>query len=65
VELGYNLSSRLTSKMGIKGARIYVNGYNIFTLTDVKYVDPEHPSGSYGYLYPLNKTYSVGLNVKF
>ena len=65
VELGYNFSSKLTSKIGIKGARIYVNGYNIFTITDVKYVDPEHPSSQYGYLYPLNKTYSVGLNVKF
>jgi TonB-linked SusC/RagA family outer membrane protein len=65
VELGYSLSPKLTSKIGIKGARIYVNGYNIFTITDVKYVDPEHPSSTFGYVYPLNKTYSVGLNVTF
>ena len=65
VELGYTIPSNFASKIGIKGARIYVNGYNIFTITDLKFVDPEHPSSSYGYLYPLNKTYSVGLNVKF
>jgi TonB-linked SusC/RagA family outer membrane protein len=65
VELGYSLPSTLATKIGIKGARIFVNGYNIFTITDIKYVDPEHPSSLYGYLYPLNKTYSVGLNVKF
>jgi len=65
LELGYTLPATLTSKIGIKGARAFVNGYNLLTITDLKYVDPEHPSATYGYLYPLNKTYSVGLNVKF
>ncbi|GAA4310817.1 TonB-dependent receptor [Mucilaginibacter gynuensis] len=64
-EFGYTFPTGWMSKLGIKGARIYVNGYNLWTLSDIKYVDPEHPSDTYGYLYPLNKTYSVGLNVKF
>jgi len=64
-EIGYTLPGAFLSQIGVKGVRIFVNGYNLFTITDVKYVDPEHPSGTYGYLYPLDKLYNVGLNVKF
>ncbi|MBD1385810.1 TonB-dependent receptor [Mucilaginibacter rigui] len=63
-ELGYSLSPGFAKKIGIKGARIFVNGYNILTFTGLKYLDPEHPSATYGYLYPLNKTFSLGVNVK-
>jgi TonB-linked SusC/RagA family outer membrane protein len=63
-ELGYSLSPGFAKKVGIKGARIFVNGYNILTFTGLKYLDPEHPSSTYGYLYPLNKTFSLGVNVK-
>ena len=65
LEIGYNLPGKMLSQIGVKGVRVFVNGYNLFTITDVKYVDPEHPSGTYGYLYPLDKLYNVGLNVKF
>ncbi|QXV65612.1 TonB-dependent receptor [Mucilaginibacter sp. 21P] len=63
-EIGYSLSPGAIKKIGIKGARIFVNGYNVLTFTGVKYLDPEHPSSTYGYLYPLNKTFSLGVNVK-
>ncbi|TAN14557.1 MAG: SusC/RagA family TonB-linked outer membrane protein [Chitinophagaceae bacterium] len=65
LEIGYSLPQNVLSHIGIKGIRIFVNGYNLFTITKLKYVDPEHPSGMYGYLYPLDKLYNVGLNVKF
>jgi len=61
VELGYTLP---TIK-GIKNLRVFVNAYNILTITKVKYIDPEHTDDTYGYLYPLNKSYSIGLNLKF
>ena len=64
-ELGYSLSPTLLRKTGIKGVRFFVSGYNLFTITKVKYVDPEHPSGTYGYLYPLDKLFNLGLNLKF
>lgn len=63
-EIGYSLSPNLLKSIGIKGARVFVNGYNLLTFTGVKYLDPEHPSDTYGYLYPLNKTFSLGVNVK-
>ena len=65
IELGYTLQPGFIGKTGLKNFRVYVNTYNLFTITKVKYVDPEHPNDTYGYLYPLNKTVSVGLNVKF
>lgn len=65
IELGYTLPEKWTKKAGIKNTRFYVNAYNLLTATKVKYIDPEHPNDTYGYLYPLNKTVSVGLNVTF
>jgi TonB-linked SusC/RagA family outer membrane protein len=65
IELGYTLPPRLLAKSGFKNLRVFVNAYNMITFTKVKYVDPEHPEDTYGYLYPLNKTVSVGVNVKF
>jgi hypothetical protein len=64
-EFGYTLPAPLLSHIGLKGARIFVNGYNLFTITKLKYVDPEHPSGTWGYLYPLDKLFNLGLNIKF
>lgn len=64
-EIGYTLPSSLLSHIGIKGVRVFVNGYNLVTFTHLKYVDPEHPSGTYGYLYPLDKLYNAGINVNF
>ena len=65
IELGYTLPSGILKKTGLNNFRVYVNTYNLFTITKVKFVDPEHPNDLYGYIYPLNKTVSVGLNVKF
>lgn len=65
IELGYTIPEKLLSKVGIKRARLYFSGYNLLTFTNIKYLDPEHPSDSYGYLYPLTKTYNVGLNLTF
>lgn len=64
VELGYTLPTWLTMKAGISGARVYVNGYNLLTIKKLE-LDPEHPNDQYGNAYPLNRTFSVGLNVKF
>jgi len=64
-EFGYTVPGNVLKTIGVKGVRIFANGYNLFTITKVKYVDPEHPSGTYGYLYPLDKLFNIGLNVKF
>jgi len=63
--LGYTLPVTLTKKAGMQSVRFYLNGYNLFTVTGVKLVDPEHPSDQDSYAYPLNKTYNIGVNVTF
>ena len=85
LEIGYTLPRSLLNKVGIQGLRVYVNSYNLATLTGLKNSDPEHPgqtatnTGSTpdsrtpedwnvsqgGYLYPMNRTFSVGASVSF
>jgi TonB-linked SusC/RagA family outer membrane protein len=60
LELGYTLPSNLTKKVKINKARIFANGYNLFTLTPMKIMDPEQ-AGSY----PLNKSFIIGINLVF
>jgi hypothetical protein len=74
LEIGYTLPKRLVSKVGIKDLRVYLSGYNLLTFTGLKNVDPERagadpttnsvPYVDY-YSYPVNKTYSLGVVVKF
>ncbi|MDR0370983.1 MAG: TonB-dependent receptor [Prevotellaceae bacterium] len=64
IELGYNIPSQLLKKIGFTGARLYVNAYNLFTVTGVKGLDPERPTELYGQMYPLNKTINFGLNIE-
>jgi TonB-linked SusC/RagA family outer membrane protein len=70
-EIGYTLPGKVMSRIGIKGLRVFFTGYNLLTITGLKYLDPEHPSAvsavdqQFGYAYPIDKSYSLGLNIKF
>lgn len=64
-EIGYSFPKKWLQKVKIQQLRIFFNGYNLFTITDVMTVDPERPTNLYGYMYPLNRTFNIGLNVKF
>ena len=63
IEIGYTLPK--WNYMQNLVLRLYANAYNPFTLTKVKYIDPEHPADNYGRLYPLNKSYTIGLTLSF
>jgi hypothetical protein len=75
LELGYTIPSTMLKRVGISRFRVYVNSYNLATLTGLKYADPEHPGvvangadwnySQGGYLYPLNRTFNIGANVTF
>ena len=73
ISLGYNFSSGLLKKIGMIGAKIYVSGQNLITITDYSGYDPEvnrYGSSSlsqgidYG-AYPQAKTILAGVNLKF
>lgn len=64
LELGYNLAPELLSKIKMQALRLYVNGFNLLTVTKVKDYDPEGSQGS-GHFYPQQRIINVGVNVKF
>ncbi|HML65321.1 MAG TPA: TonB-dependent receptor [Dysgonomonas sp.] len=67
IELGYTIPSSLLNKISITGARVFVSGQNMFTLTKYKGFDPERAGidATNIYSYPLVKTFTAGINVTF
>lgn len=65
IELGYTIPEQWLAKVNVKSLRVYLSGYNLLTFSKLKYCDPEFPSANYGYNYPLNKTITIGANLKF
>ncbi len=64
VELAYNLRSQLLQGIGNRGARLFVRGANLMTLTKVKDVDPESVDSGVSY-YPLFRTFTGGISLTF
>lgn len=62
IEVGYTLPKLGASSFNV---RVFANAYNMITWTGVRFVDPEHPDSDLGRLYPLNKTYTVGVSARF
>lgn len=63
LEIGYTLPKTVSKKWGIDNARIYLNGINIFTWSDIDTFDPEIPDGTGSY--PQQKVYNLGINFSF
>ncbi|MDP4204912.1 MAG: TonB-dependent receptor [Bacteroidota bacterium] len=64
VELGCTLPESLLKRIQIKSARIYVNGMNLLTWAPFKWWDPEAQSSN-GMIYPPQKIFNMGLEIKF
>ncbi len=71
LEIGYNVPSVLTKRIGVQALRVYASGQNFLTFTGMKDWDPESPDDASGSIwvnsqvYPLNKTTTFGLTVTF
>lgn len=72
ITLGYSLSDNIIEKIKLTRLRLYVTATNPFISTNFKGFNPEQrdnnnplsPSDNEG-VYPLNKSFVVGLNVSF
>ncbi len=66
IELGYSLPPALLAKVKVKRARVYLNGYNLFSIDNLSSynVDPETTDDN-GLQFPQNKIVNVGLNLTF
>ena len=70
LQLGYTIPESVTSKINIGSIRVYLQGVNLFTITNYSGLDPELGGwdttfGMDAGNYPLVKQYLVGLNVNF
>jgi len=73
LQLGYTIPSRISQKVKISSARIYLAGENLLTYTKLTTIfDPESFKGrTEGYAgrpgdqYPLSRVLSIGLNINF
>ena len=71
LQIGYSLSDSVVDKIGMDALRIYVQGTNIFTITDYEGQDPEIVRGGNltqgveDQIYPMSKIYTLGVNIKF
>jgi hypothetical protein len=65
ITLGYTLPKNLMSKVGVQQLRFYVNVVNPFTVSNYEPgFDPELQNTS-GFFYPIMKTYTAGVNLRF
>ena len=63
IELGYSFPQRFTQSLGFEAFRLYVNAFNLFTIDNLKYFDPEG-TGS-GRAYPAQRIVNIGLGLTF
>ena len=69
LQLGYTFPKAWVNKIGLQHLRLYFSGDNLFTVTGLHgYYDPEalgDTGDEMGKVYPLSRTYSVGMNINF
>lgn len=59
MQLGYSFSPAMLQRLGVAYLRAYLSVQNLATVTNYPGFDPE---GGY---YPISRTYSIGVNLKF
>jgi TonB-linked SusC/RagA family outer membrane protein len=64
IQLGYNIPEKLIKRLGINNLRIVGSAENLGTLTSYRGIDPEK-QGDDNNLYPINKSYSIAINMSF
>ena len=65
LEIGYTIPmNRLVPKLGVSGLRFYVAGYNLLTLSELKFVDPETSDEGYQ-TYPQMRIINTGVKLTF
>lgn len=60
--VGYRVPKKLLRVIGVDNLRIYTSMENLFTITSFRGLDPEKPGSD---MYPMAKSYSIGVNIDF
>lgn len=64
LEIGYNLPSKLISKIKMESFRVFVNGTNLLLFDNIDIIDPEITNPN-AVAYPQVRTMNLGFNVTF
>lgn len=64
LELGYDVPQNFVNKIKLSSVRVYLNGNNLFTISDIKWFDPEG-NNERGNFYPQNKIFNLGVDLSF
>ena len=68
IELAYDFPKSWLKKTPLTAVRLSLSGYNLFTITGIKNIDPETQENSQGWAAwntPQSKVYNFGINVTF
>ncbi|WP_270089936.1 SusC/RagA family TonB-linked outer membrane protein [Sphingobacterium sp. SYP-B4668] len=63
-QIGYTLPKSWLNQANIQQLRLHISGSNLFTWSNLDYLDPEMPSVNQGY-YPQQRIYEFGLSLTF
>lgn len=65
LELGYTFKSDVgfIKKIGLDNLRVFANGLNLITFSDIKYIDPETTNGVLRY--PRSRVINLGIQAQF
>lgn len=64
IELAYNIPLEKLQFMRSQGVRVHLRGANLLTISKIKDVDPESINSGVT-VYPLNKTFTLGIKLTF
>lgn len=64
LQLGYAIPQPLINKLKLSSARVYLNGNNIFTISEIKWFDPEGDNER-GSFYPQSRIFNLGIDLSF
>ncbi|MHA4806622.1 SusC/RagA family TonB-linked outer membrane protein [Flavitalea flava] len=64
VQLAYGFTATRLKSLGLTGCRVYISGFNLFSVDKVKYYDPEIIN-YIGAAYPQTRIFTIGANLSF
>ncbi len=64
IQLGYTVPSKLLGRIGVNNLRLVGSAENIATITSYRGLDPEKQAEDNN-LYPINRSYSIAVNLSF
>lgn len=64
VDLGYTFNKEVMARLGLGSARVFLSGFNLLTISQIKEFDPEVESANGNY-YPQQRTINFGMNLTF